>query len=223
MVMRHLFIAGALLLAAAGGCAGGSPAAKRTELSSSLGLVTAPPVAGTGQAKPVIAPVEAPPEPAGKTADQIATEEQERLATKRRESDAQEMLAANAAVRVDFGGLVITLCDSALFAPEGAALLDSSAPMMKKVVSALLVTKERELIVEGHTDSNGTAGGNIELSRQRAEAVRTYLIAQGYPASRIRAQGMGGDRPVASNGNAKGREKNRRVEIVVSVKKDEAL
>lgn len=148
---------------------------------------------------------------------------QAQLDTKQRESAALSMLADSAAVRVDYGGIVITLSGAALFAPADTTLLVSSQPMMKKVAGALLVTRERDIVVEGHTDSNGTEIGNIELSRQRAEAVRTYLIAQGYPAALIRAQGIGQDRPVATNASAKGREKNRRMEIIVNVKRDEAL
>jgi len=225
--MKYLFIAGGFLLAIATACssvpavdkpANPSMASNRVEEVPDKDQITAmshPPVDEVEQ--------QAAPKPEGKTAEQFLAELQERLATEKREGDAQDMLAANAAVRVDYGGIIITLSDSVLFAPEQFALLVSSQPMMKKVAGALLVTKERELVVEGHTDSNGTSSGNIELSRQRAEAVRTYLIAQGYPAARIRAQGIGQDRPVATNANEKGREKNRRMEIVVSVKKDEAL
>jgi outer membrane protein OmpA-like peptidoglycan-associated protein len=225
--MRYLFIAGVVLAAIAAGCASGPTAAKRAELSEALGLVEAKPdtapAADLGHpAADEIAPA-AQPKPAEQTAEQLLVDLQARLDTKQKESLAQGVLADHAAVRVDYGGIVITLSDSVLFAPDQSALLVSSEPMMKKVAGALLVTKERELVVEGHTDSKGTAMVNIELSRQRAEAVRTYLIAEGYPAARIRAQGIGQDRPVATNASAKGREKNRRMEIVVSFKKDEPL
>jgi outer membrane protein OmpA-like peptidoglycan-associated protein len=225
--MRYLFIAGGVLLAVAAGCASGPSAAKRAELNEALGFVEAKPdtalVADLGHpAADEIAP-QTQPKSEKKTAEQLLVELQARLNTKQRESAAQATLADHAAVRIDYGGIVITLSDSVLFAPEEATLLTSSQLMMGKVAGALLVTKERNLVVEGHTDSNGTAGGNIELSRQRAEAVRTYLIAQGYPAARIRAQGIGQDRPVATNASAKGREKNRRMEIVVSLKRDESL
>jgi len=226
--MRYPFIAGGALLAIATACSSVpavKPPANNPATASSHVEEMPNEDHTTALSHPAADEVEqqAVPKPEGKTAEQFRVELQERLAAKKREGDAQDMLAANAGVRVDYGGIVITLSDSVLFAPERSALLVSSQPMMQKVAGALLVTKERELVVEGHTDSNGTTSGNIELSRQRAEAVRTYLIAQGYPAARIRAQGIGQDRPVADNSSAKGREKNRRTEIVVSVKRDEAL
>jgi len=229
--MRYPFIAGALLLAIATACSSGpavpkpaNPAAASSRVEevpnsdhlTAMSHPAADEVAPQAQAQPK-------PKPEEKTAEQLLVELQSRLDTKQRESAAQATLADNAAVRVDYGGIVITLSDTVLFAAEEATLLVSSHPMMEKVAGALLVTKECDLVVEGHTDSNGTTGGNIELSRKRAEAVRNYLIAQGYPAARIRAQGIGQDRPVASNASAKGREKNRRMEIVVNLKKDETL
>jgi outer membrane protein OmpA-like peptidoglycan-associated protein len=221
--MRYPFIAGVALSAIATACSSVPAVKQPASPTAASSRVEQMPNEDHLTAMSHPAADEVAPEPAGKSAEQMSIELQERLAAKKREGDAQQMLAANAAVKVDFGGLVITLSDSALFAPEGAALLTSSQPMMQKIAGALLVTKGRELVVEGHMDSDGTPSGLIELSRQRAEAVRAYLIAQGYPAGLIRAQGIGQDRPVATNASAQGREKNRRMEIVVSVKQDEAL
>ena len=225
--MKYLFITGGVLLVIATACSSGPAVPVPANPTTASNLVEAEPdtalVADLGHPAADEVEPQAPANPPGKSAEQMSIELQERLATKKREGDAQEMLAANAAVKIDFGGIVVTLSDSVLFAPAQVTLLVSSQPMMKKVAGALLVTKERELVVEGHTDTNGTVNGNIELSRQRAEAVRTYLIAQGYPAARIRAQGIGQDRPVATNASEQGREKNRRMEIVVSLKRDESL
>lgn len=69
---------------------------------------------------------------------------------------------------------------------------------------------------EGHTDSTGSLEFNNKLSLQRAEAVQEYLISQGIPNSRISAVGMGPSMPVESNDTRDGRQKNRRVEIIVS-------
>ena len=79
-----------------------------------------------------------------------------------------------------------------------------------------MATKERKLIVEGHTDSQGSSSSNQVLSQQRADAVRSYIISRGYPADLIQAQGIGEDRPVADNASAEGRANNRRVEIVIA-------
>jgi choice-of-anchor C domain-containing protein len=68
--------------------------------------------------------------------------------------------------------------------------------------------------IEGHTDSVGTRASNARLSRERAEAVKRWLAANGsVPATRMTTRGFGPTRPVASNGTAEGRQQNRRVEV----------
>ncbi len=78
-----------------------------------------------------------------------------------------------------------------------------------------MAAKERNVLVEGHTDSRGAREANLALSRRRAETVRSYLVSRGYPADKIEARGIGQERPVAENVTAEGRANNRRVEIVV--------
>ena len=68
--------------------------------------------------------------------------------------------------------------------------------------------------VAGHTDSIGTDNYNMGLSLRRANAVRDYLISKGIPAQNLTAKGYGESQPVADNGTAEGRFKNRRVELV---------
>ena len=72
------------------------------------------------------------------------------------------------------------------------------------------------MTVEGHTDSTGSAEFNQSLSEKRADAVRDYLINQGLDAGSLSAQGLGTENPVADNNTSEGRQKNRRVEIIVS-------
>jgi choice-of-anchor C domain-containing protein len=69
------------------------------------------------------------------------------------------------------------------------------------------------VVIEGHTDSLGTAQSNQTLSENRAAAVREWLIANGVRAGRVTAKGLGPTVPVASNDTAEGRQRNRRVEI----------
>jgi outer membrane protein OmpA-like peptidoglycan-associated protein len=71
------------------------------------------------------------------------------------------------------------------------------------------------LQVEGHTDSTGSDELNQKLSEQRAEATRDYLVQQGLAAASITAVGFGKTMPVADNSTTAGRQKNRRVEIIV--------
>ena len=95
-------------------------------------------------------------------------------------------------------------------------LLPTAQTRLAQMADALLQTKERNLTVEGHTDSSGSANYNLDLSQRRAEAVQSFLVGRGYDPARIQATGVGEARQVADNGSAEGRANNRRVEIVVS-------
>ncbi|REE20960.1 outer membrane protein OmpA-like peptidoglycan-associated protein [Paraburkholderia sp. BL27I4N3] len=74
--------------------------------------------------------------------------------------------------------------------------------------------KTARLEVAGYSDNVGGEGANLQLSKQRAEAVRAYLVKTGVPADSLLAQGYGQTRPVASNDTASGRFANRRIEFV---------
>ena len=80
-------------------------------------------------------------------------------------------------------------------------------------VAALLVEKNFSLKLAGHTDNSGSMALNLRLSKDRAEAIKSYLVSQGANASRIEATGYGPNQPIASNKTAAGRQKNRRVEF----------
>ncbi|MFA6598202.1 MAG: OmpA family protein [Ignavibacteriaceae bacterium] len=147
--------------------------------------------------------------------EQLAAEQKARADADKRTADAQAALAKLAAVKEEARGLVITLSGSVLFASGKSALLPAAQDRLNQVAAALLETKERKLVVEGHTDSQGSNSSNQVLSQKRADAVRSYLISRGYPGDLIQAQGIGEDRPIADNANAEGRANNRRVEIVV--------
>ena len=69
--------------------------------------------------------------------------------------------------------------------------------------------------ISGHTDNVGKADYNKDLSRRRAESVKTYLVSKGVAAERITTRGAGPDEPIADNTNAKGRAKNRRIEFKI--------
>ena len=71
------------------------------------------------------------------------------------------------------------------------------------------------VLVEGHTDTVGGRISNLELSRQRAEAVCAALVARGVAARRLQSRGFGPDLPIADNATAAGREANRRVDFVI--------
>ncbi len=149
-------------------------------------------------------------------ADKLAVEQQARLDADKRAADAKAELAKVAVVKEEPRGLVITLSGSVVFASNKATLLPEAKSRLNQVAESLMsANKDRKMIVEGHTDSQGSAAFNMELSQRRAESVRSYLISRGYPAELIEARGIGKDRPIADNASPEGRANNRRVEIIV--------
>jgi OOP family OmpA-OmpF porin len=95
----------------------------------------------------------------------------------------------------------------------GKATIRSTSNATLDKVAALLVEKNFSLKLAGHTDNSGSMALNLRLSKDRAEAVKAYLVSQGANASRIEATGYGPNQPIASNKTADGRQKNRRVEF----------
>ena len=87
---------------------------------------------------------------------------------------------------------------------------------MAKLSGIVLAYPGLKLTVEGHTDSTGTAAFNQKLSEERAMTVRDYLVQQGVDMNSVTAAGLGVGMPIADNSTAAGRQKNRRVEIIVS-------
>ena len=111
--------------------------------------------------------------------------------------------------------MVITLSGSVLFASNKDALLPAAQERLGQVGDALKTQDDHKIVVEGHTDSQGSAQSNQGLSERRAQAVVSFLIARGVPVDQIRAQGLGPSRPIADNTSPEGRANNRRVEIIV--------
>jgi outer membrane protein OmpA-like peptidoglycan-associated protein len=149
-------------------------------------------------------------------ADNRAADADNRAAeSDRRTKSMQLELAKWAAVKEEPRGVVITLSGSVLFASDKATLLPEARTRLSQVTTALMETKERHLAVEGYTDSQGADAYNIDLSQRRADAVRTYLVSNGYPPDLIVAHGVGKTMPIADNGTAEGRANNRRVEIII--------
>jgi outer membrane protein OmpA-like peptidoglycan-associated protein len=111
-------------------------------------------------------------------------------------------------------GLVLTLRD-VLFETGKAELLPGAMRTIDKVAEFLIKNPQRNVLIEGHTDSVGSDEYNLTLSEQRANSVRTALIDYEVPPERITIKGYGKKFPVASNDTASGRQQNRRVEIVI--------
>ena len=112
-------------------------------------------------------------------------------------------------------GLIVNMSD-VLFDTGSATLKPGAREKLAKISGILLAHPGLTLQVEGHTDSVGTDEFNQELSGRRADAVRDYLAQEGVPASSITAKGFGKTQPVATNDTPEGRQRNRRVELVVN-------
>lgn len=112
-------------------------------------------------------------------------------------------------------GLVVNMGD-VLFDIGKADLRSEAQIALAKLTGIVLNYPSLRLSIEGYTDSTGTAAFNQTLSEKRADAVRDYLVSQGLDANSLSAQGYGQASPVADNTTAAGRQKNRRVEIVIS-------
>ncbi len=111
-------------------------------------------------------------------------------------------------------GLVLTLGDL-LFATASAELKSGGTSTLDRLVTFLTRYPERRVVIEGHTDSVGSAEYNQQLSQRRAESVSRYLQNKGIAASRLDTRGMGKDVPLVSNDTASGRQQNRRVELII--------
>ncbi|HEX5283776.1 MAG TPA: OmpA family protein [Bryocella sp.] len=102
-----------------------------------------------------------------------------------------------------------------VFDTDSDRLKPESAPVLKAVAQGLQKNPNLKLEIEGFTDSTGNSAQNMDLSKRRAEAVRSVLVSQfNVDGARLTANGFGAGRPVASNDTPEGRAANRRVEFV---------
>ena len=99
------------------------------------------------------------------------------------------------------------------FATGSSKLLAKSYPALNSVVTVLTDNPTYKVDIEGHTDTTGTHEKNMVLSNDRAASVKAYLVSKGIDESRIKSEGFGPDKPIATNKTAAGKAKNRRVEM----------
>jgi OOP family OmpA-OmpF porin len=98
--------------------------------------------------------------------------------------------------------------NSAVLTPDSRTVLDTVATDLKKY-------PRLRIELQGHTDSAGADAYNLKLSQQRADSVRTYLVDQGVPDTRLVARGYGESQPIEDNKTEAGRALNRRVVMSV--------
>ena len=129
--------------------------------------------------------------------------------------NAKQPAAQAMAVQQTERGSLVTFGD-VLFETGQAELRPGAYDNIARLAQFLRDNPDRKVIVEGHTDSTGSASFNQTLSQRRANAVLVQLVRAGVSPERIVAQGLGMSYPVASNGDASGRAQNRRVEVTIS-------
>jgi outer membrane protein OmpA-like peptidoglycan-associated protein len=155
-------------------------------------------------ARPVVSPVTAVVAPADGDADGVADA-----------SDLCPQSAANA--QVDAFGCEV---DAAIvlrgvnFLTDSDQLTAQSLVILDGVAATLTANPDIRVQVAGHTDSQGEAAYNKDLSQRRAASVVNYLVGKGVASDNLQPAGFGEEQPVADNGSAEGRAENRRVELV---------
>jgi OmpA-OmpF porin, OOP family len=164
-----------------------------------LGYVGVAYIFGEGKAKPVPAPEPVPvpvPAPAPEPAPVV------------------EVVPPAPVITEELCNIFEGSLEGVHFKTASAELTDTSRNTLSK--SAALLKQFPSVMVEvhAHTDSQGSATYNQELSMNRAKSVRSYFVSQGVAESRMTAEGFGEDQPIADNATADGRALNRRVELV---------
>ncbi len=136
--------------------------------------------------------------------------------------DAQEeklaRIPGTSVERVDEKTLLVKFESDVLFEVDSSSLNAGSQDALIRAASVMQEYKKTAVIVQGHTDSTGSEDHNQRLSERRADSVKRFLAAQGVAQERMAAVGYGETRPVASNDNGAGRQRNRRVDVLLRAK-----
>lgn len=127
----------------------------------------------------------------------------------------QQMANDDVVIRNTGDRLIVTLPQDILFATDSTSVSPVLQGDLGALANNLLEYPNSTVQVVGHTDNEGDASYNFDLSQRRAQAVAGILISNGVSSGRIQTIGRGEDAPIASNLTPEGRAQNRRVEIVI--------
>ena len=114
----------------------------------------------------------------------------------------------------DAAAPALKLDSAVMFAAGQATLTPRATQELQKAAKQIQAINPKEIVIEGHTDNVGDPKVNYQLSLQRAEAVKAFLVRQGIPDNTVKTQGFGDTRPVAANDTEENKQKNRRIEVV---------
>jgi outer membrane protein OmpA-like peptidoglycan-associated protein len=112
-------------------------------------------------------------------------------------------------------GLQVTFESGLLFPYDSDVLTATAQQNLATLASSLDKYPNTDIIIVGHTDSNGSDSYNLSLSERRANAAVSHLVGRGVSRARLRGAGRGETEPVAGNDTDAGRQKNRRVEVAI--------
>lgn len=110
----------------------------------------------------------------------------------------------------------IELKQAVFFETAKAVIKPESFGLLDEVATVLLSRPSMQVRIEGHTDIRGGRSYNLRLSQSRADSVKSYLLGKGISSDRLEAKGYGPDQPIETNKTAAGRERNRRVEFMIT-------
>lgn len=111
----------------------------------------------------------------------------------------------------------IEITEKIQFDVDKATIKEESHSLLDEIVSVIKANPHiRKISIEGHTDSDGTDKYNQKLSDNRAASVKTYLVEHGISDSMLSSKGWGESKPMADNETPEGKEKNRRVEFIIT-------
>jgi outer membrane protein OmpA-like peptidoglycan-associated protein len=130
------------------------------------------------------------------------------------QADSLRRQLENLQLRQTESGVVVTLGD-VLFESGQTQLREEAHSSLVEVVDLLQSEPDKKIRIEGHTDSTGDAETNLEISEKRANRVLDALVALGVDSARVTTAGMGEDFPIASNETEEGRDRNRRVDVIL--------
>lgn len=127
----------------------------------------------------------------------------------------EELQGTGVQVAQEGGRVYLIMPGNVTFDTNQATIRPGFQPVLNSVAKVINEYDKTMVEIIGYTDSTGSAATNNALSLRRANAVSNYLRLQGVDGNRIVTDGLGSQKPIASNGTAMGREQNRRVEITL--------
>jgi outer membrane protein OmpA-like peptidoglycan-associated protein len=113
-------------------------------------------------------------------------------------------------------GIVLTLPETFWAGPRSSGFAPNADAKMTSLADVLVNNPDYSIVIESHTDNNGTPDDLLSLTQERAKAIAERETSLGVPSARMQATGMGATLPVAPNTTAANRAKNRRVQIILS-------